>query len=68
MENLTYYLPLLLCPLMLVMLFFFMKRMSDGNNNNKSEPNANDLQKDMNHLMEQNQKLMKEIDTLKRSP
>ncbi|WP_332632428.1 hypothetical protein [Halalkalibacter flavus] len=67
MENVTYYLPLLLCPLMLVMLFFFMKRMSDGNNTNKSEPNANDLQKGMNHLMEQNQKLMKEIDTLKRS-
>ncbi|ADC52060.1 hypothetical protein BpOF4_20314 (plasmid) [Alkalihalophilus pseudofirmus OF4] len=67
MENLAYYLPLLLCPLMLVMLFFFMKRMSDGNNSNKSEPNGKDLQKNMNHLMEQNQKLMKEIDSLKRS-
>ncbi|MDX5476146.1 MAG: hypothetical protein LPK00_11490 [Bacillaceae bacterium] len=67
MENLAYYLPLLLCPLMLVMLFFFMKRMSDGNNSNKSEPNGKDSQKNMNHLMEQNQKLMKEIDSLKRS-
>ncbi|GAE32035.1 hypothetical protein [Halalkalibacter hemicellulosilyticus] len=67
MENLAYYLPLLLCPLMLVMVFFFMKRMSDGNNSNKSEPNGKDLQKNMNHLMEQNQKLMKEIDSLKRS-
>jgi hypothetical protein len=62
MENLTYYLFLLACPLMLVVLLFFMKGMFEGKNNNESEG----LQKNVNQLIEQNQQLIKEIEAMKR--
>lgn len=69
MENLAYYLPLLACPLMIVALFFFMKGMMKGDGNNKSESTESqvELQKNMNDLMEQNKRLMKDLEELKRA-
>lgn len=51
---------------MLVVMYFFMRDMNTGNqsnNNNKTE----ELQHNMNQLMEQNQQLMKEIESMKKS-
>ncbi|WP_227935952.1 DUF2933 domain-containing protein [Alkalihalobacillus deserti] len=67
MENLAYYLPLLACPLMIVVLFFFMKGMMKGDNKSESIESQVQLQKNMNDLMEQNKRLMKDLEELKRA-
>ncbi|MGO4886563.1 hypothetical protein ACJ2A9_02300 [Anaerobacillus sp. MEB173] len=63
MENLLYYLALLLCPIMIIGMFYFMSKMNHTNQTQKSDVHS--LQQDIHQLTEQNQKLMKEVQSLK---
>jgi hypothetical protein len=68
MENLAYYLPLLACPLMIGVLFFFMRGIMKGDNkSNESTESQVQLQKNMNDLMEQNKRLMKDLEEMKKA-
>ncbi|ADU31316.1 hypothetical protein [Evansella cellulosilytica] len=61
------YLALLLCPLMLIAMFFIIKSMNSNNNQSQgNNSNVTEMKKNIGKLMEQNEKLVKEIESLKR--
>lgn len=67
MENIFYYLTLLACPLMIVVLFFFMKGMKKGNDQTKqSVMSQEQIQQNMNDLLEQNRKLINDMEEMKK--
>ncbi|MBM4761367.1 hypothetical protein [Bacillus sp. B15-48] len=62
------YLVLLLCPLMLIFMFFIMKGMHGKNGHSEQhKSDAIELKKNMEKLMEQNEILAKEIESMKRN-
>ncbi|MFA9557940.1 DUF2933 domain-containing protein [Evansella sp. AB-rgal1] len=60
------FLALLLCPLMFIIMFFIMKGMHSNKSHSEHPTDTADLQKNMSKLMEQNEKLSKEIESMKR--
>ncbi|MEB1807417.1 MAG: DUF2933 domain-containing protein [Bacillaceae bacterium] len=68
MENILYYLPLLACPLMLGLMFFMMRGSMGGDHKSKkSDDTQQQMQNKMNELMEQNNRLMREMEEVKKS-
>ena len=57
------FLALLACPLLMGAMFFFILKGNQPKESNKTEQ----LQKNMSQLMEKNEKLIKEIEGLKKS-
>lgn len=62
MDTLLYYLAILACPLMMIGMFYFMSKMM---NSNSKEKDVNALKTNMRELAEQNERLMKEVHSLK---
>ncbi|WP_088105421.1 hypothetical protein [Halalkalibacter urbisdiaboli] len=67
MENILYYITFLACPLMIGIMFFFMRGMLTENKTNKANDSTQKMQNNMQQLMEQNKKLMNEMEELKKS-
>lgn len=57
------FLALLACPLLMGAMFFFILK----GNQPKESSKTDELKKDMNQLMEKNERLIKEIESLKKS-
>lgn len=68
MDNILFYMALLACPLMLGVMFFMMKGAMGGHNkSNQNDESQQQIQKNMNDLMDQNKRLMQEMENIKRS-
>ncbi|SDZ64594.1 hypothetical protein SAMN05421736_12466 [Evansella caseinilytica] len=68
MENLSFLVALLACPLMMVIMFFMMRKMHGTNEHSPSDRRkTEELHKNVSELLEQNKQLVKEIESIKRS-